>query len=91
LREKIERIWKLAYSKDAMPRSKVVSTQFGLGIVAEEMGRAISWADFAEETNTSQRLKYQKRVTKAVATLKDAKKLAECTRTVKQEGDSECE
>jgi hypothetical protein len=41
LREKIERIWKLAYSKDAMPRSKIVSTQFGLGIVAEEMGRPI--------------------------------------------------
>jgi hypothetical protein len=53
LREKIERISKLAYNKDAMPRSKVVSTQFGLGIVAEKMGRAILWADFVEETNAS--------------------------------------
>jgi hypothetical protein len=26
LREKIKRIWKLAYNKDAMPRSKIVST-----------------------------------------------------------------
>jgi hypothetical protein len=59
--------------------------------VAEEMGRPISWADFAEETNASQRLKYQKRVTKAMAILKDPKKLAECTRTMKQEGDSKCE
>ena len=91
LREKIERIWKLAYSKDAMPRSKIVSTQFGLGIVAEEMGRPISWAEFAEETNASQRLKYQKRVDKAVATLKDAKKLAGSTRSVKLEGESECD
>jgi hypothetical protein len=91
LREKIERIWKLAYNKDAMPRSKVVSTQFGFGIVGEEIEHPISWADFTEETNTSQRLKYQKRVTKAVATLKDAKKLVECTRTVKQERDFECE
>jgi hypothetical protein len=64
---------------------------FELRIVAQEMGRPISWADFAEETNSSQRLKYQKRVTKAMATLKDAKKLVECTRTVKQEGDSKCE
>jgi hypothetical protein len=36
LREKIERIWKLAYSKDAMPKSKIVSTQFGFKIVAED-------------------------------------------------------
>jgi hypothetical protein len=28
LREKIERIWKLAYNKDVMLRSKIVSTQF---------------------------------------------------------------
>ena len=82
LREEIERIWKLAYNKDAMPRSKIVSTQFGLRIVAEEMGRPISWIDFVEETNASQNLKYQKRVTKGMATLKDAKKLAECMKSV---------
>ena len=91
MREKIERIWKLAYNKDAMLRSKIVSTQFWLGIVTKEMGHPISWVDFGEETNTSQCLKYQKRVTKVVATLKDTKKLTECMRTVKQEGDSKCE
>jgi hypothetical protein len=58
--------------------------------VVEEMGRPISWTDFVEEKNANQGLKYQKRVTQAVATLKDAKKLAKCTRTVKQEGDSKC-
>jgi hypothetical protein len=58
LREKIERIWKLAYNKDAMPRSKIVSIQFGLGIVAEEMGCPNLWAEFAKETNASQHLKY---------------------------------
>ena len=82
LKEEIERIWKLAYNKDAMPRSKIASTQFGLRIVAEEMEHPISWANFVEETNASQCLKYRKQVTKAVATLKDAKKLVECTRTV---------
>ena len=91
LREKIEKIWKLAYSKDAMPRSKIVSTQFRLGIVEEEMGHLILWVEFVEETNASQCLKYQKRVDKAIATLKDAKKLVGFTKSVKQEGDSECE
>ena len=53
LKETIERIWKLTYNKDAMPRSKIVSTRFGLGIVVEEMGRPISWAEFAKVTNAS--------------------------------------
>ena len=35
LREKIEKIWTTCYSKDQMPRSKIISTQFGLGIVVE--------------------------------------------------------
>ena len=35
LQEKIEKIWKLTYNKEKMPKSKIVATQFVLGIAAE--------------------------------------------------------
>lgn len=42
LRKKIKKIWKLVYNKKKMPKSKIVATQFVLGIVAEQMKKKIS-------------------------------------------------
>ena len=58
LREKIEKIWKLACNKEKMSKLKIVATQFVLGIVAEQMEKKISWASFVEETNATQCAKY---------------------------------
>jgi hypothetical protein len=89
LREKIKRIWKIAYGKERMPKSSVVSIQFGLGIVAEEMGRQIVWAAFAEETNASQHAKYQQRVKLAMGVAK-AEKTGSVSRVkVKRKRDSD--
>jgi hypothetical protein len=89
LREKIEKIWKIAYGKERMPKSNVVSTQFGLGIVAEEMGRQIAWAAFAEETNASQHAKYQQRVKSAMGAAKAEKTGGVSGVKVKRKRDSD--
>jgi hypothetical protein len=91
LREKIEKIWKLAYSKEKMPRSKIVATQFALGIVAEQMGKKISWAAFAEETNATQHAKYQSRIKSALVGGFRDKKAGGSAWKVKTEQGSDCE
>jgi hypothetical protein len=91
LREKIERIWKLAYNKEKMPKSKIVATQFALGIVAEQMGKKICWAAFAEETNAIQCAKYHSRIKSALAGGFRDKKMGGSTGKVKTERGSDCE
>jgi hypothetical protein len=91
LREKIEKIWKLAYNKDKMPKSKIVAIQFALGIVVEQMGKKISWAAFAEETNATQCAKYHSRIKNALVGGFRDKKMGGLAGKVKTERGSNCE
>jgi hypothetical protein len=91
LQEKIKKIWKLAYSKEKMPKSKIVATQFALGIVVEQMGRKISWAAFGEETNAIQRAKYQSRIKSTLAGGFRDKKIGGSAGKVKTKQGSDCE
>jgi hypothetical protein len=81
----------LAYSKEKMPKSKIVAIQFAFGIVAEQMEKKISWAAFAEETNATQRAKYQSRIKSVLAGGFKDKKVGGLAGKVKTERGLDCE
>ena len=67
VREKVERIWPLCYGRKGMEGVKLLSLEFAMGIVADELKKKVDWAAFAEETNRTQRSKFTKRLNKLVA------------------------
>lgn len=64
IRERVEKIWPLCYGRADMDGVKLISLEFAMGIVYESTKKSVDWARFAEETNRTQRSKYQKRVNK---------------------------
>jgi hypothetical protein len=82
---------KMPNIKEKMPKSKIVATQFALGTVAEQMGKKISWTAFAEETNATQRAKYQSRIKSVLAGGFRNKKMGGSAGKVKTKRGSNCE